>query len=423
LHIYASNQNLYFCNKYPQRGKNLMNNQPVTIILGSNTDSYKNYGGMGGGFTPIQLNGGEHSVFTCYHEIDLEGLKNFISQHSNRRIVGYVGYDVGFTLLKVPQAPSRPSPNLPLIWLMATEDEVINPSAPTPGSESEVPPAIELHQKVSKSTYIQQVSALKNHIQQGDIYEINYCIPFVAHEIELDASLIWDRLQQISPMPFAAFINHPDFAIISASPERFIKKQGNQICIQPMKGTRARGKNPVEDNQLKEELKADIKERAENVMIVDLTRNDLSKIASKGTVEVNELFGVYTFPNVHQMISTVTCNLKPGLDFTDILQATFPMGSMTGAPKKRAVELIEAYEDFSRGVFSGMLGFIEPGGDFDFNVMIRTIFYDKINKKIWVAVGSAITSQSDVEKEYEECLIKLQPLLAALNATIVPWKT
>jgi para-aminobenzoate synthetase component 1 len=154
-------------------------------------------------------------------------------------------------------------------------------------------------------------------------------------------------------------------------------------------------------------------------MIVDLTRNDLSKIATKGSVTVDELFGVYAFQSVHQMISTVSCTIQENKTFTDILQATFPMGSMTGAPKIRAIQLIEQYEDFSRGPFSGMLGYIDPDGNFDFNVMIRTIFYDKIRRKIFIAVGSAITAGSDVEKEYEECLIKLQPLLQVLNATIV----
>jgi para-aminobenzoate synthetase component 1 len=399
-----------------------MNRETTTIILGSNTDSYENYGGLGGGFTPFRLTTQPQPTFICKEQIDLEGMEKFIQQYPDRYIVGYVGYDACFSLLQVPQTPLRPSPQLPLVWLMAVQPGEEPAHAPVPTEAPGLLPAMELEQKVSKSAYIQQVSALKNHIQLGDVYEINYCIPFVAHQMEVDATLVWERLRHISPMPFAAFINHPDFAIISASPERFIQKQGLQVGIQPMKGTRARGKDPATDARLKAELKTDTKEKAENVMIVDLTRNDLSKIARKGTVQVNELFGVYTFPNVHQMISTVTCTVNPGLGFTDILKATFPMGSMTGAPKKRAVELINQYEDFSRGAFSGMLGCIQPGGNFDFNVMIRTIFYDKINKQIWVAVGSAITSQSDVEKEYEECLIKLQPLLTALNATIVPWK-
>jgi len=220
-------------------------------------------------------------------------------------------------------------------------------------------------------------------------------------------------------MPFSAFIDHPEFSVISASPERFIKKTDQKVFIQPMKGTKARGKDEQEDQLFYHELKNDKKEQAENVMIVDLTRNDLSKIAKKGSVKVDELFGVQSFKSVHQMVSTVSCDLRPEIDFEEIMRATFPMGSMTGAPKKRAIQLIEEYEDFARGPFSGMLGYLDEKGNFDFNVMIRTIFYSKKQRKLFVAVGSAITSGSNVEKEYEECLIKLQPLLLALNATIV----
>jgi para-aminobenzoate synthetase component 1 len=170
-----------------------------------------------------------------------------------------------------------------------------------------------------------------------------------------------------------------------------------------------------QDNLLKQQLFFDEKERSENVMIVDLVRNDFSKIAIKNSVDVEELFGIYTFEQVHQMISTITCNIEQNLSFSEIIKAVFPMGSMTGAPKIAAMELIEQYEPTKRGLFSGAVGYITPKGNFDFNVVIRSILYNSTNKYISIQAGSAITIDCDAEKEYEECLLKAKAMLEALK--------
>jgi len=203
---------------------------------------------------------------------------------------------------------------------------------------------------------------------------------------------------------------------MSASPERFIKKVGSKIISQPIKGTRKRGSSEQEDLMLKEELRQCPKEQSENVMIVDLVRNDLSKTAKKSSVKVEELFGVYSFTQVHQMISTVVSELKEGVHWTEVLKTTFPMGSMTGAPKIRAMQLIEDYEAFKRGLYSGAVGYVTPSGDFDFNVVIRSIIYHAANQYVSLAVGSAITANANGEDEYAECVLKAKAMLEVLNA-------
>jgi len=392
----------------------------IKVILSSNRGSYNEGSVISSGFEMLSLEISAANNECISGVTESNELNRFMKTHSAGFILGYLGYELGYQSVEKKASGNKTLNDVPGVWLVAVDEKQVQKteSAPKKGPLPETK-NIQLQQLVSRNKYFEKVTALKKHIQLGDVYEINYCIPFVAENVELDPKIIWERLQQISPMPFAAFIDHPEFAIISASPERFIKKQDDQIFIQPMKGTIARGKNEEKDKRNQTQLKEDKKERAENVMIVDLTRNDLSKIAKKGSVKVDELFGVYTFKSVHQMVSTVSCKVRPEISFGEILEATFPMGSMTGAPKKRAMQLIEEYEDFARGPFSGMLGYMEPGGNFDFSVMIRTIFYSKREKKLFMAVGSAITSGSDVEKEYEECLIKLQPLLQALNATII----
>ena len=207
-----------------------------------------------------------------------------------------------------------------------------------------------------------------------------------------------------------------NFEIFSGSPERYIKKEGLKLISQPIKGTAKRGQSKEEDLRLKERLLADPKERAENVMIVDLVRNDLSKIARKNSVKVDELFGIYSFETVHQMISTISCEVEETTSFTDVLKATFPMGSMTGAPKHSAMKLIEKHENFKRGIYSGAIGYIAPNGDFDFNVVIRTLIYNRETKYLSCPVGGAITIQSSPEAEYEECNIKVQSILKGMNA-------
>ena len=202
---------------------------------------------------------------------------------------------------------------------------------------------------------------------------------------------------------------------MSASPERYLCKRGDVLISQPIKGTAKRNADPEIDHHIKAMLKTDVKEQAENVMIVDLVRNDLTKVAAKGSVKVDELFGIYGFPQVYQMISTVSCKLNPDIHFIDAIKHTFPMGSMTGAPKIRAMELIEQYEFNKRGVYSGALGYITPDADFDFNVIIRSILYDASAEYLSFQVGGAITYAADAEREYEECLLKASAIMKTLG--------
>ena len=269
--------------------------------------------------------------------------------------------------------------------------------------------------RVSRERYLKQVSAIQNHIRIGDIYEINYCVEFFDEAAQIDPYRTYANLNQLSPTPFSAFYRTSDHYLICASPERFIKKQGEQLISQPIKGTRRRGQSSEEDSRLRHELYHDPKERSENVMIVDLVRNDLSHVAAPNSVKVTELFGIYSFSTVHQMISTVTARLRPDRHFTDALRHAFPMGSMTGAPKVRAMQLIEQYEDTRRGLFSGAVGYITPTGDFDFNVVIRSILYNAQNKYLCFLAGSAITAAAIPEKEYDECLLKARTMLKALE--------
>lgn len=273
--------------------------------------------------------------------------------------------------------------------------------------------------RFSKSEYISAVNEIKSHIQKGDIYEMNFCQEFYNDETEIFPADTFIALNKYSPTPFATFLKKENNYIISASPERFLKKKGDVIVSQPIKGTVARSIDPDEDEMIKQALKDDPKERAENIMIVDLVRNDLSKIAEIGSVNVDELCGVYPFRQLHQMISTISCKLKKEHDFVDVLKATFPMGSMTGAPKIRAMQLIEHFERTKRGLYSGSIGYITPDHNFDLNVVIRTLLYNKDKKYLSFSVGSAITINSDPEKEYQECMLKARAILSTLKAIII----
>lgn len=266
----------------------------------------------------------------------------------------------------------------------------------------------------SKESYLKKAQKFLNHIYRGDIYEANFCTEFYASDVSLDALKAFKDLNEISEPPFAVYARMNNIHIMSASPERYLKKTGSKLISQPIKGTAKRSLHILEDESLKEQLYKDPKERSENVMIVDLVRNDLSKIAQRGTVNVEELYGMYSFKQVHQMISTITATLKADLTFIDAIKSTFPMGSMTGAPKISAMQIIEENESFKRGLYSGAIGYITPDGDFDFNVVIRTILYNAQNRYLSFSVGSAITAAAQPEKEYEECLLKAQAMITVL---------
>lgn len=269
---------------------------------------------------------------------------------------------------------------------------------------------------LTKSEYIKKVSGLKHHIKMGDIYEANFCQNFAACGKLEKPYAVYEELRNISPTPYGAFYRVNANYLMCASPENYLQKRGMRLTSRPIKGTSKRGTTRAEDAVLRDRLYRDEKERAENVMIVDLVRNDLSRCAAKESVKVEELFGIYEFPGVHQMISTVCSVLKPGVPFTDAFKYTFPPGSMTGAPKIRAMELIEGFEAFKRNIYSGSVGYITPAGHFDFNVVIRSIFYSVEKEIISFAVGGAITDMCNAESEYEESLLKAQNLIKVLKA-------
>jgi para-aminobenzoate synthetase component I len=269
--------------------------------------------------------------------------------------------------------------------------------------------------KTSKTQYLQNVAKIKNAILEGEFYEMNYCIEFCGQQADFDPLACYLRLNELSPMPFSAFMKSNDLFLMSASPERFLKKSGNHLISQPIKGTMRRSQDTKQDESLRLALANSEKDRAENLMIVDLVRNDLAKSSVPGSVLVDELFGIYSFQQVHQMISTVRSTIRPQMKITDLIKNAFPMGSMTGAPKIRVMEEIELLEDTARGLYSGSVGFLSPDGDFDFNVVIRSVIYSRQSGKLSFHVGSAITVDSDPEIEYAECLLKAGAILKALG--------
>ncbi len=273
-----------------------------------------------------------------------------------------------------------------------------------------------IQRRITKKSYLDKIQSLKKHIARGDIYEINFCQEFYA-QAPLNTALAYLELTQKSPMPFSAFWKHQEHTAICASPERYLQKKDAQLISQPIKGTVKRGTSPQEDEAQINYLKTSPKERAENIMIVDVVRNDFARLGVGGSVNVEELCEVYTFKQLHQMISTLSTRLEEGTSFYEILQHSFPMASMTGAPKIRAMELIEEYESSRRGLYSGSIGYFSPAGDFDFNVVIRSVLYNDKKPYLSFSVGGAITMASDPEKEYEECLLKAQAIVDVLTPT------
>ncbi|MBL7745473.1 MAG: anthranilate synthase component I family protein [Chitinophagaceae bacterium] len=276
---------------------------------------------------------------------------------------------------------------------------------------------LSVQSRIEKEEYLSTIRQLQKHILRGDCYEINFCQEFYAEETIIDPVRVYQKLAEISPNPFSALYRLNDKWLICASPERFLMKKGNEVLSQPIKGTSKRVTDSAElDRQSSEQLFHSDKDRSENVMVVDMVRNDLSKICEEGTVKVDELYGIYSFPQVHQMISTVSGELRKNVSFTEIIKAAFPMGSMTGAPKKKVMELISRYERTKRGIFSGTVGYISADGDLDFNVVIRSVMYNATTGYLSFQAGSGITFYSDPEKEWEECLLKAEAIKKVLSA-------
>ncbi|SFC18988.1 para-aminobenzoate synthetase component 1 [Flexibacter flexilis DSM 6793] len=351
--------------------------------------------------------------------------------HGGQWCIGYVGYDLKNETedLHSQNSDLKGWPNFffykpQYLFLFADDGQNVQIFAPQPErifqhillQQTHLPqtlPALQWQAQTAELKYLHTVEALQQHILAGDIYEINYCIEFTAQSPQpLQPLAIFQQLNHLSPMPFAALHKQQNRWLLCASPERFIKKQGQNLISQPIKGTAARGKTPEQDEANKHFLRNSPKERAENLMIVDLVRNDLARNALIGSTHVPELFGIYSFRFVHQMISTVAATLRPEVSWAKALADAFPMGSMTGAPKIRAMQLIEQYEDTQRGLFSGAVGYITPEGDFDFNVVIRSLFADTHTQRLNLQVGSAITSDAIGAAEYAECMLKAKAIFS-----------
>ena len=287
-------------------------------------------------------------------------------------------------------------------------------------NSEELPPEnlsneIKIKLRIHKDKYFTKINNMLDHIDRGNVYEVNFCQEFYAEDTIINPLDTYNKLNSISNSPFATFLKCQDKYLLSASPERYLQKNKKMIISQPIKGTAKRSLSINEDNALKMSLLNDDKERSENIMIVDLVRNDLSKTAIKGSVKVEELCQIYTFDQVHQMISTITSQIENNINPIDVIQSTFPMGSMTGAPKISAMKIIEDLEQTKRGLYSGAVGYFTPNGDFDFNVVIRSILYNETKKYVSYSVGGAITTKSNPLKEYEECLVKAKAMRTVLE--------
>lgn len=375
---------------------------------------------------------GEISVMPDSYGRNLGAIEQFYNGHQDW-IFGHLGYDlkneieglqsihpdhIGFpdAFLFVPQYVILAGESSISIGSVENDHERIyneissTDPALNPGNR------VEVTQRISREEYIQTICKLQEHIHRGDCYEINFCQEFYAEQAMIDPVSTYSALSELSPNPFSVFYRSGDRYLLCASPERFMSRSGNRLLSQPIKGTIARDvADPVHDLVLKEELRSSLKDKTENVMIVDLVRNDLSRVCREGTVVVDEMFGIYAFPQVYQMVSTVSGELRDDVGFTDILKACFPMGSMTGAPKRKVLELIERYEKTKRGIFSGSVGYITPGRDFDFNVVIRSIMYNEEDHYLSFLAGSGITASSDPELEYEECMLKASAIKKVLG--------
>jgi len=344
---------------------------------------------------------------------DFEGLQNFINQHSEDIIPGYITYDFK-TYFFIPE------------YLLIFEKNKVKIKAADPLVIINEIELIEIRKdavnfqgtiksRMSRQEYGVAFQKLQEHIFKGDVYEVNLCQEFYSENTKLNCFAAYRKLKSISPTPFSCFLKHDDNFIISASPERFLLKRGNKLISQPIKGTAPRGKTLEEDYELKLNLKNNPKEISENIMIVDLVRNDLTKSAKAGTVKVEELLGLYSFKQVHQLISTISCIVKPEIPATTAILNTFPAGSMTGAPKISAMSFINQYEKGKRGIYAGSIGYFNGKDEFDFNVVIRTLVYDAKTGYLSFHVGGAITAYANENDEYQECLLKASAINKLLS--------
>lgn len=364
-----------------------------------------------------------------------EALHSFYNRHKHEWLFGHFGYDlknetekltsdnpdgIGFSDLHffVPEILLELKEKELTIYCDGNAKIIFDDIRNCPHfitDDSHAKPVI--RHKIERQTYIDTIGQLRQHILRGDCYEINFCQEFFAENAHINPAYLYNRLTSISPNPFSVFYRLNGRYCLSASPERYLKKEGNRLISQPIKGTSKRDpENAGEDEKARVYLLESEKEKSENVMVVDLVRNDLNRICKPGTVRVDELYGIYSFPQVYQMISTVSGEPRDHTSWIDCIEATFPMGSMTGAPKKRVMELIEQYEQTRRGLFSGAIGYVKPYGEsFDFNVVIRSIFYNENNNHLSFQTGGGITANSNPALEYDESLLKASAMMKVLQ--------
>ena len=269
-----------------------------------------------------------------------------------------------------------------------------------------------LRSNFTRDQYVDAVRCVKRYIAAGDIYQANISQRFEA-TVDADPWPLYQALRNTAPAPFGAYLRFPEASVLSGSPEQFLRVENGLVETRPMKGTRPRGSTPEDDDRLRRELAASEKDRAENIMIVDLLRNDLGRVCIPGTIRVPELFTVERYPNVHQLVSSVTGELRPEHDAVDLLTACFPGGSVTGAPKIRAMEIINEIEPVQRGVYCGAIGYIGFDGSMQLSIPIRTMLTK--GRQVYLQVGGGIVADSDPESEYQETLVKARGGLEALG--------
>jgi para-aminobenzoate synthetase component 1 len=347
-------------------------------------------------------------------------------------LVGYVGYEIGQALERLPRVP-RPSLGLPDLafglhrWVIGTRDgkswlSTLDDAEPVvarltttaTAPASAIGGTVRVREWLTKGGYTERVAAARSHILEGDAFEICLTTAFDAPFDRTRAWLLFRALRARSPAPFAAFLDLEEGTLVSSSPERFLRLDAERRAeTRPIKGTRPRGATPAEDARLREELRTSEKDRAENAMIVDLSRNDLGRVCTVGSVTAPELYAVESYATVHQLVSTVRGTLAPHQDAIDLLRACFPPGSMTGAPKIEAMRILEHLEPVERGPYAGALGWIDLGGTMDLSVLIRAAVLTKGIARF--NAGGAVTADSDPESEHAEMMQKTRALRDAIG--------
>jgi len=402
----------------------------IDLITTINSDEYTFIDSNNGDYTFAW--GSEKELVQTKFSSDL--LLDFEIQNSNQYLFGYLGYDAKTSFFKSEASHNPDFHKLPesIFYvpkhIVFKKGEALVYFGTTVGytkfksitikkyKSAESIESVNLICNTDFNTYQKNIASIHNHLQQGNIYEMNYCINFTATNTDLNCIETFKKLKKNTKAPFSTIFKFNSTLILSASPERFFNKQGKTMLSQPIKGTAPRSSNKEKDLQIQTELLNNQKEISENIMIVDLVRNDLSKIAEKNSVSVTELCKLYSFETVHQLISTVKADIPNGLTFSEIVKHIFPMGSMTGAPKLSAIQIIESIETFKRNIYSGTVGFIDPDNNMDFSVVIRSIIHNLVTKTTSISVGGAITIKSTAKGEYDECLLKLKKIEESICA-------